>query len=116
MNHAASITTGAVTASCPWVAQHFDTVAMVRAVGVSGVDPNVGICQQHEPSDAWISHGPRANDASFDLRPDDWLLVEINDEPPYRARVTHRDGNRVWTQLALGSLVDTSTSDASNRR
>ena len=32
-------------------AQDFGTLAMARPVGVSGLDPNVRIDQQHEPSD-----------------------------------------------------------------
>ena len=51
--------------------------------------------------ETWISHGPRADDASFNPQPGDWLLVGDDDEPPYRARVIRRDGNRVWTQLEL---------------
>ena len=56
-----------------------------------------------------ISHSPRANDAAFDPRPGDWLLVGDDEEPPCRARVIRRDGNRVWTQLELGLLADVSS-------
>jgi hypothetical protein len=64
--------------------------------------------------ETWISHGPRASDATFDPRPGDWLLVGDEEEPPCRARVIRRDGNRVWTQLDLGLLtnVGSSTSEA----
>ena len=64
--------------------------------------------------ETWISHGPRASDATFDPRPGDWLLVGDDEEPPCRARVIRRDGNRVWTQLDLGLLanVGSSTSEA----
>ena len=51
-----------------------------------GVDPVV---------ETWISHGPRARDASFDPRPGDWVLLGDDDEAPQRARVTRRDDNRV---------------------
>ena len=66
--------------------------------------------------ETWISHGPRANDTSFDPQPGDWLFVGDDDEPPYRARVTRRDGDRVSVQLDLGSLVPTSTTDIATRR
>jgi hypothetical protein len=64
--------------------------------------------------ETWISHGPRASDTTFDPRPGDWLLVGDDEEPPCRARVIRRDGNRVWTQLDLGLLanVGSSTSEA----
>jgi hypothetical protein len=64
--------------------------------------------------ETWISHGPRAGDTTFDPRPGDWLLVGDDEEPPCRARVIRRDGNRVWTQLDLGLLtnVGSSTSEA----
>ena len=52
--------------------------------------------------ETWISHGPRADDASFNPQPGDWLHVGDDDEPPYRARVIRRDANRVWAQLELG--------------
>ena len=52
--------------------------------------------------ETWISHGPRAEDPSFDPRHGDWVRVGDDDEPPYRARVTRREGNRVWTQLDIG--------------
>jgi hypothetical protein len=56
--------------------------------------------------ETWISHGPRVNDATFDPRPGDWLLVGDDEEPPCRARVIRRDGDRVWTQLELGLLSE----------
>ena len=64
--------------------------------------------------ETWISHGPRASDVTFDPRPGDWLLVGDDEEPPCRARVIRRDGNRVRTQLDLGLLanVGSSTSEA----
>jgi hypothetical protein len=45
--------------------------------------------------ETWISHGPRASDTTFDPRPGDWLLVGDDEEPPCRARVIRRNGNRV---------------------
>jgi hypothetical protein len=47
----------------------------------------------------WISHGPRANDLTFDPQPGDWVMVGDDDEPAIQARVTRRDGNRVWAQV-----------------
>lgn len=54
--------------------------------------------------ETWISHGPRANDATFDPQPGDWLVVGDDEEPPVRSRVVRRDGNRVWVQLDLNHL------------
>ena len=65
--------------------------------------------------ETWISHGPRADDPTFDPRPGDWLLVGDDDEPPCRARVIRRDGNRVWTQLELGLLADVGASTSTTR-
>ena len=62
--------------------------------------------------ETWISHGPRSEDASFDPQPGDWILVGDDDEPPCRARVVRRDGNRVWTQLDLGIFIDAGATDA----
>ena len=56
--------------------------------------------------ETWISHGPRADDTTFDPRPGDWLLVGDDEEPSCRAGVIRREGNRVWTQLDLGLLTD----------
>ena len=54
--------------------------------------------------ETWISHGPRASDATFDPQPGDWLVVGDDEEPPVRSRVVRRDGNRVWVQLDLSHL------------
>jgi hypothetical protein len=62
--------------------------------------------------ETWISHGPRSNDADFDPQPGDWIFVGDEEEPPCRARVTRRDGNRVWTQLDLGLLLDAGATNA----
>lgn len=51
-----------------------------------------------------INHGPRAADASFDPQPGDWVLVGDDDEPPCRAQVLRRSGNRVWVRLDLARL------------
>lgn len=53
----------------------------------------------------WISHGPRAVDPSFDPQPGDHVLVGDDEEPPLRARVIRRQGNRVDVQI---DLADTS--------
>lgn len=49
----------------------------------------------------WISHGPRVNDPSFDPQPGDYVVVGDDEEPPLRARVIHRDGDRVAVQVEL---------------
>ena len=37
--------------------------------------------------ETWISHGPRADDATFDPQPGDWVTVGDDEEPDLRARV-----------------------------
>lgn len=54
--------------------------------------------------ETWISHGPRANETTFDPQPGDWLAIGDDEEPPVRSRVVRRDGNRVWVQLDLSHL------------
>ena len=49
--------------------------------------------------ECWISQSPRASDESFDPRPGDWILVGDDEGDPFAARVTERDGNRVWVQI-----------------
>jgi hypothetical protein len=49
----------------------------------------------------WISHGPRADDPTFDPQPGDQVLVGDDEEPPLRARVIRRDGERVTVQVRL---------------
>jgi len=51
--------------------------------------------------ECWISHGPRAGEAGFDPQPGDWLLVGDDEGDPLKARVTRREGNRVWVQVDL---------------
>ncbi len=51
-----------------------------------------------------ISHGPRGADSLFDPQPGDWVLVGDDDEPPLRAQVLRRRGNRVWVRLDLARL------------
>ena len=54
--------------------------------------------------ETWISHGPRAEDATFDPQPGDWLHVGDDEEPPVRSRVVRREGDVVWMQLDLSRL------------
>ncbi len=54
--------------------------------------------------ECWISQSPREGDKSFDPREGDWVTVGDDEEPPLRARVIRRDGNRVWVQLRLESV------------
>jgi hypothetical protein len=56
--------------------------------------------------ECWISHGPRANDSSFDPQPGDWLTVGDDDEPPMRARVLRRDSDRVSVQIQLSEITN----------
>jgi hypothetical protein len=56
--------------------------------------------------ECWISHGPRAEDRSFDPQPGDTVLVGDDDETPLSARVTRREGDRVWVQIALTPVAD----------
>ena len=56
--------------------------------------------------ECWISHGPRSADATFDPQAGDWVTVGDDEEPPLRARVTRREGNRVWVQVKLSSVAD----------
>jgi len=55
--------------------------------------------------ECWVSQSPRANDVTFDPQPGDWLTVGDDDEAPLNARVTRRDGNRVWVQVDILSHV-----------
>lgn len=45
--------------------------------------------------ECWISHGPRADDSSFDPQPGDQVAVGDDEEAPIRARVVRRQGDRV---------------------
>lgn len=65
--------------------------------------------------ETWISHGPRASDASFDPRPGGWVLLGDDDEAPQRARVIRRDGNRIWAQIALAAMSAPATSATASR-
>ena len=51
--------------------------------------------------ECWISHGPRAGDPDFVPTPGDWLMVGDGDEPPLRARVIKRQGDRLSVQIQL---------------
>ncbi len=56
--------------------------------------------------ETWISHGPRANDPTFDPHPGDSVTVG-DDEPPLDATVVRRQGDRVWIQVALPDTART---------
>ncbi|MGH8905932.1 MAG: hypothetical protein ACRD0K_05340 [Egibacteraceae bacterium] len=56
--------------------------------------------------ECWISHGPRCGDVTFDPQPGDWVTVGDDEEAPLRARVTRRDGDRVWLQVHLPSMAE----------
>lgn len=53
----------------------------------------------------WISHGPRASDASFDPSPGDTVVIGDDEEAPRRARVVRRDGDRVSVQVELSGAT-----------
>jgi len=54
--------------------------------------------------ETWISHGPRADDTTFDPQPADLVSVGDDVEPPLNARVVRRDATRVWVQVELVPL------------
>lgn len=56
--------------------------------------------------ECWISHGQRANDPDFAPVPGDWLIVGDGEEPPLRARVIKRSGDRDSVQIQLGAESD----------
>jgi hypothetical protein len=45
--------------------------------------------------ECWISHGPRADDPTFDPQPGDQVSVGDDEEAPLRSRVVRRQGDRV---------------------
>lgn len=49
----------------------------------------------------WISHGPRADDLSFDPQPGDQVHVVDDEEEPLQARVMSRELDRVTVQVVL---------------
>lgn len=51
--------------------------------------------------ECWISHGRRATDRAFDPQPGDYVRIGDDEEPPLRARVVRRDGDRVAVQVQL---------------
>lgn len=51
--------------------------------------------------ECWISHGPRATDPVFDPQPGDYVAIGDGEEPPLRARVLRRNGDRVAVQVQL---------------
>ena len=56
--------------------------------------------------ECWIRHGPRADDATFDPQPGDWVMAGDDEVPPRRARVVRRQGDRVWIQFDLPRSAD----------
>lgn len=54
--------------------------------------------------ECWISHGPRADDRSFDPRPGDQVSLIDDDDEPLRGRVFRREGNVVWVQVHLPAV------------
>jgi hypothetical protein len=52
--------------------------------------------------ECWISHGPRAEDPTFDPRLGDQVTVGDDEEAPLRGRVVRRDGDRLAVQVRLG--------------
>jgi len=53
--------------------------------------------------ECWISHGPRANDPTFDPQPGDEVSVGDDEEAPLRARVVRRSGDRVRVQVQIAA-------------
>jgi hypothetical protein len=51
--------------------------------------------------DCWISHGPRAGDATFDPQPGDAVSVGDDEEPSLPAQVVRRLGDRVTVRLVV---------------
>jgi hypothetical protein len=51
--------------------------------------------------ECWISHGPRAADATFDPQPGDEVTVGDGEEAPLSGRVIRRDGDRVSVQVRV---------------
>lgn len=56
--------------------------------------------------ECWISQGPRAGDEGYDPHPGESVTIGDDEGPPLRARVTRREGNRIWVQVQLPSLSD----------
>jgi len=56
--------------------------------------------------ECWISQSPRANDPTFSPKPGDWVSVGDDEGDPLRGRVVRREGNRVWVQVMIPSLVE----------
>jgi hypothetical protein len=66
-------------------------------------DPNS--VEENMVVECWVSHGPRAHDPDFVPAPGEWVMVGDGDEPPLRARVVKREGDRVTVQIHLGAAV-----------
>jgi hypothetical protein len=52
-------------------------------------------------AECWISHGPRADDPTFDPQPGDRVAVGDDEEAPLPARVVRRQGDRVAVQIQV---------------
>ncbi len=55
--------------------------------------------------ECWISHGPRADDSSFDPQPGQMVSLIDDDGEPLRGRVFRREGNVVSVQVILPEVV-----------
>ncbi|MFM7686154.1 MAG: hypothetical protein ACKPDI_09560 [Actinomycetota bacterium] len=66
--------------------------------------------------ETWISHGPRSSDVDFDPQTGDWVLVGDEEEPPRRAVVIRRDGNRVWVHIELDNPIRSTIGTLTDRR
>ena len=60
----------------------------------TGVGPDLVV-------ECWISHGPRADDPTFDPQPGDRVSVGDDEEAPLSARVVRRRGDRVAVQVQI---------------
>lgn len=58
----------------------------------------------HHGVTCWISHGPRADDLTFDPKPGDGVLVGDDGEEPCPARVVARDQDRVTLLVSIGDV------------
>jgi len=94
------------------------TAAHTLGLGLPPRDrgPDRVVGQRQLLVETWISHGPRTDDTVFDPRVGDWVDVGDDEEPPCPARVTRRDGNRVWVQLDLGLVATDASGQASEHR
>jgi len=54
--------------------------------------------------ECWISHGPRAGDATFDPHSGDHVVVGDDNESPLGGRVVRRRGDRVAVQVEIANV------------